>query len=612
MGKRISIGGLKTRAVGMVTDIKTHWNKPRPGEFVTDKQFFSFCASGLFTDMWWHGPGMIGSFGVSWFCGSMMGIVMKDFVTINMIGMVLGYVFIFMSPVGMLIYENHGRLNKSEKILMHSVTLTKIAVGFALYFFPASFMQNTLRGFPYILANALFLGGITDYINWFVRYKFSPKHGRLKPFMVLSALPSVALGIAMPWINFTAFDYPVKIAMLHGCFQVLGWFSSGFLADEGMPNFMSQNSQERQRLFSYAPILKGLLSSLTGIFMPMIITRATLFGHSLMGYEDIWTYRLLGPIFGGMSLLGALFILPVKENLIEQKINRPKVQFFKGSKQVFQNKYWWINNLTGLFGAFNHILGNFFTFWVVYQKRETWTLGFTGTLMIFGGTIGAFFVPMITKRFNKVKIVKYGRVAAVVILGIQMLLYKMDLFWPYIIFTFIAGPIRGICDGIGSGFGADILDYHQWKTGERADSLQGVFGWIFNPLNTLFSYIGPYIYVRLGYTSDWAIFHNTEIFTKVFDYTFLLALLGGLLSTIPFVLLYDLMPDKHKKYIEEIQERVREKDIGEILQHKENGTLHEIEPELLEKYGFDAEGNQIEHLEEEPAEELLVPAEVES
>jgi len=609
MKQRISLHSLKTRATDLRDDIKTHWNKPRPGEFVTDKQFFSFAMSGLFTDMWWHGPGMIGGFGMSWFCGSLMGIGMKDFVTISMIGTVLGYLFIFMSPVGMLIYENHGRLNKSEKILMHSVTLVKMVVGFALYFFPSTFMQNILRGFPYVLGNALFLGGITDYINWFVRYKFGPKHGRLKPFMVLMALPSVVIGIALPWINFTKFDYPVKLAMLHGCFQLLGWFSGGFLADEGMPNFMSQNSQERQRLLSYVPILKGLLSSFVGLFIPMIITRATLFGHSLMGYEDIWTYRTLGPIFGLMSLAGAFFVLPIKENIIEQKINRPKVQFFKGTKQVFQNRYFWLNNITGLFGAFNLIIGNFFTFWVVYQKRQTWILGFTGSLMLLGGTIGSVFVPAITKRFNKVKILKYGKAAAVATLVIQYLFYKMDLFWPYIIFTFLAGPIRGISDGIGSGLGADILDFHQWKTGERADSIQGVFGWIFSPLGTAFSYIGPYLYVRLGYTSDWAVFHNSGIFTSVFDNTFFLTILTTALSIIPFLLFYDLSPAKHKQYVADLQERVRERDIGEIMTHKENGTLHEIEPGLLEKYGFDAQGNPITQA-EETAEAALVTEQI--
>ena len=605
---KVSLGAVKTRVGAITADIKKYWHKPRPGEFVSNRQFMYLGLSGLFTDLWWAGPGILGGFGMSWFTGSMMGIAMKDFIAVDMIGMVLGYVFIFMNPVNMLIFENHGKIEKKERILMHSVTLAKMAAGIALYFFPSNFQESFLRGFPYILGNALFLGGVQDYIHWFVRWRFSEKYGRQKPFIILFAVPAVLIGSIMPWFNFASYDYAVKIALLHGSFQLMGFFSGGLMGNGGMVNYMTQNGQERQRLISYIPIFKGVLSSLLDIVRPILITQVTMFGHKLMGFEDIWVYRIMCPLFGVLVLIGALFILPVKENLVEQKINRPKVKFFRGAKEVLKNKYWWITNVSGFLADFNIIMGSFMSFWMVYQRRQTWMSGLVGGLMIFGGTIGSFFVPSVTKRFDKVKFFKFGKIYSIGITIIQMLLFKGDLFWPYVIFTFISGPIRGVCDGAGSGFGADILDYHQWKTGERADAMQGIFGLFFNPANTLRRYIGPYFYVLLGFTSDWAIFHDTAVFNKVFNYTYILAIMTAVLSALPYLLFYDLTTKKHSGYIEEIKERVRVKDVAEIMQHKEAGTLREIDPALLEKYGYDAQGNLIpeESEEEVPAEQEAV------
>jgi len=474
---------------------------------------------------------------------------------------------------------------------MHSVTLIKIEAGFALYFFPADFMEGFLKGFPYILANALFIGGLLDYLNWFVRWKFCAKYGRVKPFILLYAIPAVSLGIALPWINYPD-NYHVKIALLHGIFMVLGHFTGGYNSSGAMVPFMTQNTQERQRMSEYGNLIRYLLSSLLGIVLPILAT-STLFGIKFNYPTDINVFRYFGLVFGLLTLLSVVFILPVKENLIEQKINRPKVTFFKGAANVFKNKYWWITNTSGILGNVQGLIGNFFTFWVVYQMKSAWLLGITGAIMSLGGTCGSIFVPSITKRYNKVKIYKIGRFYGIIMIAGQYLMFRTGSMWGYVAITFALSPLNGIFGGVGSGFGMDILDYHQWRFGERADAMQGVFGWITNPIVTLLGYIGPYIFVRLGYTSDWDVMYNPEVFLNAFNISFALAAAASILAAIPW-LFYDLTPDKHRRYVEEIKERVRQKDIAEIEEHIANGTLKEISPEILAKYGYDINGVKLE------------------
>ena len=59
-----------------------------------------------------------------------------DFSVINIISTVLGYVLMFMNPINVLIYENHGRLEKKTKIFAHLCYSGKLIIGIGCYFLP--------------------------------------------------------------------------------------------------------------------------------------------------------------------------------------------------------------------------------------------------------------------------------------------------------------------------------------------------------------------------------------------------------------------------------------------------------------------------------------------
>lgn len=575
-------------------DLKTYWNKPRDGEFLSNKEFLSFCIGGAGINVFAVITGIV-TFGAGYFCGSIMGIAVKDFVTINVISTVLGYVFLLMSPINMLIYENHGRLEKREKTIMHVVTLSKIIIGFMLYFIPLPMFNGIIMGFNGILANMLFLGGILDYCNWFVRYKFCSKYGRVKPFIVLYAIPAAVFYSIIPFIPYQGMSYVTKLVILHGLFTVAGNCNGNYSNFMAMIPFMSQNTQERQRIYSFGTIVLYSFYSVINIIFPILITKISWGGFKFNGYEDINVYKVFVPVFAVLSLLLSLFYLQVKEHLIEQKIDRPKVKFFSGARDVLRNKYLWISNLSNILGCVGNLLmGSVVSYYYIYEVRQTWVVGIITGIIGNGTVVANLITPLLTKKFEKRTIYVWGRFISVLFIGGFWFFYRERWMIAYIILSFIGSGMGAIVGGIGNGLGADIMDYHQWKYGSRADSVQGVFTWFTNPIIQLLGYVAPFLYRLCGFTSDWGVLYDSAVRDNLFTLSFIVGIITGVLSIIPYFF-YDLTAEKHKHYVQEIKDRAKAADEKLLIEKlKEIGISYLDDGDLVSKLKY--EGVDIERI----------------
>lgn len=110
---------------------------------------------------------------------------------------------------------------------------------------------------------------------------------------------------------------------------------------------------------------------------------------------------------------------------------------------------------------------------------------------------------------------------------------------------------------VNSGFGADVQIYHQWKYGERADSMSGVFTWFLNPVTMAISYIVPYLLKLSGFTSDWDVLYDSAIFTKVFSIYGWATIASLALATVPYFF-YDLTKEKYEICVTELQARLND------------------------------------------------------
>ncbi len=529
--------------------VKDHWNTPNEGEYLTLKESAAYMLTQAGSYVFLTASGII-SFSAGYFCGSVMGIAAIDFSIINIISTIVGYVLMFMNPLNVLIYENHGRLTKKMKIFAHLSFAGKLVIGIGCYFLPQGMFESVINGLPQLVGNMLVTGAIWDYFHWFVRRKFCEKYGRFKPFVLLCGIPCALMISAIPYLPVQNMTYTNKLIVLHFAFTLMSYFYNNYTGVNTLVTFMTPNSQERQKLHSIVPIISGFFSSVVGALLPII---ADLTG----GYLSLQTYKVFIPIFTISGAVMSLLAVFCKERIIEPPMEkRARVTFFKGAKNVLKNKYFWITNISNVIGQWHGLVGNLLSWWFVYSLRMEWFQGLAANIVVMGMTFGNILCPILTKKFQKRNIlISFRGVTILTVLGIALAV-KMENIVIFMIAMFLKNTIAPVVDGVNVGLNADILTYHQWKYGERADSMSGIFGWFLNPVNVAIGYIMPWLLSTMGFTSDWDVLFDSQILNNVFSLYTWGSVIGLVLLTAPFIF-YDLTKEKHDMCVRELQERVK-------------------------------------------------------
>lgn len=545
---------------GVPAYVREHWNKPNEGEYLSLKEVTAYTVTQAGSYVFLTVSGIM-TFSASYFCGAIMGLAALDFSIINLVGTIIGYILVFMNPIGVLIYENHGQLSPKMKIFAHCSYIGQMVVGAMCYFIPSAPFEFIMKGLPQIVGNILLLGGATSYINWFIRRKFCAKYGRFKPFILICGIPATILISIIPYLPLGSLNYTSRLVALHFAFTLMNYFYNNFIGVNGLVTFMTPNSQERQRLLSIVPIITGLFPSITGMLFPILII-------STGGYLNIKTYKVFVPIFATVGLLMMFATVFCKERIIEPPMEkRKKVTFWKGAKNVLKNKYFWIINISNIIGQWQGLIGSLLSWWFIYSLRMEWFSGIAANIVVVGMTAGNLLCPFLTKRFQKRNILISFRAATLItVLGVALAV-KLENIYIFMISMFLRNTLAPVVDGVNAGLGPDVLNYHQWKYGERADAMQGVFSWFLNPINMAIGLIMPWLLKSVGFTSDWDVLYDSQILNSVFSIYTWGSIIGLVLVTIPFFF-YDLTREKHDMCVKELQERVRalaEEDSAEAV-----------------------------------------------
>lgn len=529
--------------------VKDHWNTPNEGEFVSLKEFAAYTATQAGSYIFLTASGML-SFTASYFCGSIMGLSNIQFQLVNLISTIVGYVLMVTNPIGVLIYENHGELSPKMKKFAHISYLAEILIGLLCYFVPMDTFDFML-GTPQIVGNILLISGITNYITWAIRKKFCAKHGRLKPFILLCGIPAAITMSIIPFLPIQHLPSVYKLIILHAAFTVMNFFYNSYVGVNGLVTFMTPNSQERQRLHSIVPIITGLFPSMIGLFFPMLI-------QSTGGYLNINSYKIFVPIFGFIGVFVSLAGVHCKERVIEASGDkRKKVTFFKGAKNVLKNKYFWITNISNTLGQWSGLVASLLQFWFIYSLRMEALYGVAANVVVVGMTFGNILCPILTKKFQKRNILITFRGISLISIFLMLFAVRIENVYVFIAAMFLRNTFQPVVDGVTIGLGADIQDYHQWKYGERADSMAGVFTWFLNPINVVLGFIVPGLLAKAGFTSDWDVLFDQAILNQVFNIYTWATIISTVLMIIPFFF-YDLTREKHDMCVEELQARLRE------------------------------------------------------
>ncbi len=541
---------VKSLAVNGYGFVKAHWNQPLEGEYLSIKEFLSYCFGNMGISAFTFLAGETIAFTAGYFCGSIMGISLIDFSIISIIALIVRYATIYMEPLTMTVFENLGKIDKKTAmkcIIAYSVT---IVAGIACYCIPSTTWGmdvKIIKGLPQLVGNILVISGVGNFINWFIRSKLCRKYGRYKPFMMLYGIPIALLTSLIPFVP-ASLEYTTKLVLLHALFTLRSRFTALY-SDNALAivAVITPNSVERQKVYSIGGIAIGLLRSVFRIIFPMMIVLTG-------GYLDVRSYQIFIPILSAISCAAGFLFGKVQERIAENYETKPKVKFTTAAKKLLKNKFFWIINVCSIFETWNAYADGVMNYFLIYNLRLEWISGIIGIVGI-TSVIGNLATPTLIKKYEKRTILIIVRVTWIIVTACYLVAIKLDSIALLILFVFIRSALTACSNGISRSLNADILDYHQWKTGERADNMVTIFSWFTTPIVTVFGLIIPMFFKRVGFTSDWDVMFDSGIFQDVTTIYVIVALIALTGSTIPYIF-YNLTREQHAKCVKEIRERV--------------------------------------------------------
>lgn len=561
--------GLKAKITALINYVKAHWNKPADGEVVSLKEFASYCFGTMGICGFTYVCNDLIVFASGYFCGAIMGISLIDFSIIAIIAVIVRYATLYMEPLTMTVFENLGDIDKKTAKKCLIAYISTAVVGICFYFIPSDVraFESIIKGLPQIVANIMVISGVGNLFNWFIRKKFCKKYGRYKPFLLFYGIPVAIISSVIPYIPATL-DYTTKLVLLHALFTLRSRFTLLYNdAPSSIVQVVTPNSVERQRFYSIGVIFLGFLRSIFRLILPLLIIFTG-------GYLDAKTYQVFIPILSAVSVALGFVIVNVKERVIEKE-NRPRVEFKKSFKSLVKNKYFWITNISSIFTGWNYLADNVINWFIIYNMRLEWITGFVGIVAV-TSVVGNLLTPLMVKKFEKRTVIIVLRSIWLVVTACYLIALKMNSIFMLMLFIFIKSAVSAAANGLNSGFNADVLDYHQWKTGERADNMMGVFSWFTTPIITVLGLLMPFVLKQFGFTSDWGVLFDSDIFTKVVMTYVVFTIIGLIMSTIPFIF-YDLTKNKHAQYVKEIKERVEGvEETTESTEEIIEGPLEEV------------------------------------
>lgn len=477
---------LGAKVKDLVSSVKTHWTTPPEGRYVPYKEIAAYSVGGIGVKFVIYTAWYIGLSATSLLAGSALGLKNGDLVKLTMIATVIG---IFLVPLRGMIIDN----TRSSK-------------------------------------------------------------GKFRPYLLYTGIPSGILLTGFAFLPFESMSYNQKLWVLFITYELLQlcypFYDQAYTT---LVQVMSPNSTERADVITISTFIYSLAPTILGFLVPIL---AGFTG----GLEHINAYRIIMPIFGiGGALIGLFSYTGTKERIIVAKDYTPKVPFFKGIGAGIQNKYQWARSITGWLILLQGGIGSVTTWYFYYGIKDVLGLStqqqgvLNGTLTTILGaaaTPAMLLAPLLIRKVGK------RNLFIIYILGTTVSMIGMFLFikqiWVLFAFTWLRGFFTTFTLITDGAMNADVLDYQQYKTGERLEGLMAQF----------VTFIGTFIGMGVTYLTNTVLMQNTYGLTNNYDDLYkasfrepiskgmiLLAIVGYVLSLIPFITMYTLTEEDHEGHI---------------------------------------------------------------
>ena len=334
------------------------------------------------------------------------------------------------------------------------------------------------------------------------------KKGKMRPWIGISAAPIACFTMLMfIYIPFGNLSETASKLVMYGYITVTTviWNIAYSLADipsQGMLSLLSQNTDERNKTAGIANVLKSIAGSVSGVVVTivmLILSAITNKDGSDFGY--VKSYYMITALFlfffaGGLHLLNYFFTeervhgysnktITVKEMFVELKQN-------KMMRMIFLSQLFGFSR--GCVGAVVVQAGGVLIGAVTVPllskllaggapldptSNATWLTGITSGI---SSMVSIVCVPMISKKLGEKKTFILFAIYGFVVALIAMIIYialpadsalrggvgALIFIWIVEFFVGFMYGTHGFCPVVMT---ADIVDYQEWKTGERKEGV---------------------------------------------------------------------------------------------------------------------------------------------
>lgn len=541
------------KAKTFVLDIGTYWNKPREGEYVSNKEFAKFVVGASGSNTASYAGGNLSFTAGCLFVGAIYGLKMMDFVMLGFVNLIVGYLF---SPINMIITDNLGTPPKKTMRLINWAALAFFVFGALCFFVPQKYFEGFMPALPQVVGSKFLIQVFTIYWNIFVLKKLSPKFGKYRSWILAGIIPYIASLILLVWFPYNNLEYHNKFWVMHLFFAFWSCFATCFGQITNIQNVISPNTNERTRIMSIGSFLYSLLPSIYNIVFPVLAAK-------MGGLTDIKAYRYVVPgIIIVVSPLALFLVFGIKDRVVQEQSHKPQVDMKHGFREVLRNKYLWISNISGWIGSFSIGAINIVNMLIIYSLRQDWVLGIMATILGTAWTPGMLLAPLLINKFGKKRIMLFCKYITILCSFLSVAGVYLNSFVIIIVSTYISTMLTSVVGIVSNAMTADIWDYQQYISGERLDGCMGIFAYLSAPLTTASALLIPYLYEQVGFTSDWNILYDNAIRNQVFIITIVASAITGFLSTIPYHF-YDYTEERHEEIIQELRELAQQSESHE-------------------------------------------------
>lgn len=457
---------LKNKIFGLLSNLKTYWNKPMEGRYVPFKEIAAYSGGGI-------GAYMIITIGSACILGT-----------------------------GNTLISSTLGVDALDMYVMHIIA---ILANIPLTAIRANIIDNTRNKAgkyrPYIVSMAIPTAIIAVTMVWF---------------------PYNQLGTILPdgLIFGESYAYVAKCAIIM-LLNILLHFFYYFFYDgyENLIHVLSPNTQERADVQSVKSVVYSFAPTVVNLVTPLVASNIF---HT--NTTDIRVYRLIYPVLAiGGILLCMVVYKNTEEKIVQARTHIQKIRFIDAIREVSKNKYFWIISLAGWIGFLESAFLNIM-FWL-YNYGGACTGNAYGIITTVYGNAslwGMLLAPFCIRKWGKKAVLITTNIFNVVFI-LCMLPAVRELsgatIWLVLCCLYMNAFMGSFAHILNPAIQADIRDYQQYKSGERIDGMFSVVGMIGTVITLATSSILPAIYEKGGITKENAaiVTKNPEILNRIID-----------------------------------------------------------------------------------------------